>query len=929
MNYYVVSPNVYKTGIEKYLLEMKDRHIVIMGYSIGDSKFANMFAHIEINDRIIIAHGPNRNKRVYYAGIVASPSKTYTREGESQYVELYNFKDIRSFKIPFTEKNTYGAANRIPSIYRLKKNVDKEVIETIEHILGMKSFNIRDIEFWARFPNEYISIPSLQRGLVWKPRQVELLWDSILRNFPIGSFMLSEIPNEDNQRDSIAPKQFYLIDGQQRFNAIALGYNAYDDSQMNSIVWFDLCPDPKTNTTRKYWVKLTTKSHPWGYKNNDECSPLSASERRQALSKYGLNINIYNNDFDLKQTYPIEANCPIPLFWLLKAPTMDADVFVKDVLNRFENNKVKKEFRIPIDRIDENNIKKYYKCFQRLKEFTINANLLTTEVLENETESEDSDIADIEVLFNRIGAGGTPISENELLYSAIKAYWPKQVKEKNDELAALYMPPVTLIMIAFRLTLTTQEDNSFKGAPSIKRVRQIAKEKGEQYKNIIDFYKNEVALLLKEVDIWLTADEAPAVIRTNIARKCPDLFLLLMYIARKKIVNNEDDERFLQALALYIFLFGKDNCTKCVNTIFNNIKDSNVDNFRYRIVESLYILIQRKLLGVLYRPEHFSSIFNEISESSDWRPWNNNHSSKPWWPCWNILCYNKDLLLYAQREYLKQNFSLYDPAKTNMWDELNRPWDYDHIIPQDWIHKKGSWRKEYTDYCEAWLNCNGNFAAISFEKNRGKSNNPDWDEYINNKELLLCDDEIDKFGYLFDKNIQNSKEQAHRFVVKTKDRTIRIYQEGYKLLCRVFENVTLDKMDSNFTLARRKSIIKSLLSVLGEQAHVFFTYNGEEFEVLHEIEWAMSELTVGITNGEKMACMFFYYKDDNTDYDYWVGIGKAPHTSKKQKEELHSFKDYQICNNDEWWYLRKVYSNETPIEEVAKEINELVDYLKQ
>ena len=425
MNYYVISPNVYKDGIDYYLSEMKDRHIAIMGWSKGDSRQGDLFAKMQINDRVIIAHGANRNKRVYYAGIIASESKIYKKSsGESQYVELYNFKEISSYKIPFTEDNTYGASNQIASIYRLKKDVDKNIIEAVEHILSIKSFNIRDIEFWARYPNRYISIPSLQRGLVWKPKQVELLWDSILRNFPIGSFMLSEIPDENGLEQSTGEKQYYLIDGQQRFNAIALGYNAYSGTNPNSIVWFDLYPESKPNSTRKFWVKLTTKSHPWGYKNDDECNILSANERRIALLKFGLD-SIYNQDFDLKQTYPIEAKYPIPLYWLLKAPTMNPDVFTKYVLDEFESNKVKKEYRIPFTNLDEQITEllhsKYYDCFLRLKQYTINMNLLTAKVLENETESEGSEIADIEVLFNRIGAGGTPITENELIYSAIKA----------------------------------------------------------------------------------------------------------------------------------------------------------------------------------------------------------------------------------------------------------------------------------------------------------------------------------------------------------------------------------------------------------------------------------------------------------------------------------------------------------------------------
>jgi uncharacterized protein with ParB-like and HNH nuclease domain len=70
-------------------------------------------------------------------------------------------------------------------------------------------FSLKEIADWTK-PNSIVEIPALQRGLVWKPRQVELLWDSLLRGFPIGSFMLSDVIGED---------KFYLMDGQQRYNA--------------------------------------------------------------------------------------------------------------------------------------------------------------------------------------------------------------------------------------------------------------------------------------------------------------------------------------------------------------------------------------------------------------------------------------------------------------------------------------------------------------------------------------------------------------------------------------------------------------------------------------------------------------------------------------------------------------------------------------
>ena len=68
-----------------------------------------------------------------------------------------------------------------------------------------------------------VKIPELQRGLVWKPAQVELLWDSILRGFPIGSFLLSDIP-DDKER-------YYLMDGQQ------LPYAAVYNADSGLLLW--------------------------------------------------------------------------------------------------------------------------------------------------------------------------------------------------------------------------------------------------------------------------------------------------------------------------------------------------------------------------------------------------------------------------------------------------------------------------------------------------------------------------------------------------------------------------------------------------------------------------------------------------------------------------------------------------------------------
>ncbi len=71
-------------------------------------------------------------------------------------------------------------------------------------IVSLKQVAAWDLEH-LNAPCEEIkaSVPALQRGLVWSPQQVELLWDSILRGFPIGSLVVSK--QMDSQERSGKP----------------------------------------------------------------------------------------------------------------------------------------------------------------------------------------------------------------------------------------------------------------------------------------------------------------------------------------------------------------------------------------------------------------------------------------------------------------------------------------------------------------------------------------------------------------------------------------------------------------------------------------------------------------------------------------------------------------------------------------------------
>ena len=99
-------------------------------------------------------------------------------------------------------------------------------------------------------------------------------------------------------------------------------------------LWGILIPPSSNSSTRTFWIKATTTPHPWGYKNDDDANRLNTAEKRNALNMFNLKGNIYNDHFSLTETWPIEANLPIPLFCLLEAAekSNDENMFVNETL---------------------------------------------------------------------------------------------------------------------------------------------------------------------------------------------------------------------------------------------------------------------------------------------------------------------------------------------------------------------------------------------------------------------------------------------------------------------------------------------------------------------------------------------------------------------------------------------------------------------
>ena len=156
----------------------------------------------------------------------------------------------------------------------------------------LKLYSLDKIANWqlGDNSNQKVSLPDIQRGFVWKVYQVEALWDSILRGYPIGSFLMTR-GEEQN---------LLLLDGQQRATAIMLGfYNPWmkhdpdklkEDKKLWSLkkvptIWIDLMNDINKPLSYKFIIRVLTQSHPWGYKRSNNQEVLNVNDRRNACCR--------------------------------------------------------------------------------------------------------------------------------------------------------------------------------------------------------------------------------------------------------------------------------------------------------------------------------------------------------------------------------------------------------------------------------------------------------------------------------------------------------------------------------------------------------------------------------------------------------------------------------------------------------------------
>jgi len=237
-------------------------------------------------------------------------------------------------------------------------------------------------------------LPNIQRPFVWKEDQIERLFDSILRDYPIGTLLVwktnSNIKRRkfvDNYKADIKLSDFYIppdeslkmlvLDGQQRLQSLIIGLKgSYEKKQL----YLDIL-------------------------SGDLVAPEDMRYKFKFL-EYG--------------------------------PTDPRWVLVKDIV--YSNDKpreIKTKIHSKFDSLDEEMVDKIDDNIDAIREvFVTQENILyqVVDSIDQPTAYGEDDIVEI---FIRANSGGTQLGKSDLLFSLLTSSWEEADEEMEDLLGIL------------------------------------------------------------------------------------------------------------------------------------------------------------------------------------------------------------------------------------------------------------------------------------------------------------------------------------------------------------------------------------------------------------------------------------------------------------------------------------------------------------
>lgn len=634
----------------------------------------------------------------------------------------------------------------------------------------VSAIRITEYLHWAANPELYpleLAIPPIQRGFVWKPKQLQDLWDSLLRGMPIGSILLKASVEGDQIKASVEGDQnagltadhgtiksasksgFQLMDGQQRTLAMLLGFPSQNKAQHK--LWIDFSEDGRNGS--QFQFRVSTVAQPFGFSVDGE--RLSLDERQKARISWEN-----NNEVKKKKTNKDIFNDVTTRPWKASANKQEYLFEVKDLWQLLEEadwaitikNKINKEdveeeilvARIKAFGIALAGLQKQWLALIKIPEIKKQEPLL------------DPSHDYLTMLFDRISSNGTRLTPDELLFSMIKQSWP----EAHNIVYALHktvgslMKPTDFVMTAFRLA--TLQSDKIKSDPELnaktfhrhlvdllgtedtpKILREMMGENGylvEAFNKLIKIikfsddnnhgipsalfpYMNES--MLQVILYWLIRQENSDAIyesRDEIVR-----FVLFWFVCSK------DAKSSYEASKVAIKIISSNSGHLFPGELLYQALTSKDDDKR-SLFYALIAPAEREIIRDQFRDQNKRSTYYFGERNADLY---NNFTSRI------------GLLLWFQRRWVEQEYPATDFNPMAGQDADNVPYDYDHLVPQsNWSSLNGKDYKESIKIPEnlkafedlyhrrALGNSIGNYRVMDSSKNRSRGNKPFENEFL-------------------------------------------------------------------------------------------------------------------------------------------------------------------------------------------------------
>lgn len=299
----------------------------------------------------------------------------------------------------------------------------------------------------------------------------------------------------------------------------------------------------------------------------------------------------------------------------------------------------------------------------------------------------------------------------------------------------------------------------------------------------------------------LLVGHIPPIIIKQFVKKHQELFLFFLYwLHLNKVVRDEKTLLKMVSKLLLLAWFGVDS--KNITHLWKEkIRKENFWNESLNELISwdgndgkygIHFLITPELLRKYYKQDEVVEMFIENKEhkwellqegvGAEITKFLNNKKSQEFDSSKANKCFqqfiksirtNKQLILFAQREYINSTFQ--DFNQLDDIEDTNAPWDWDHIYPDSWVYSMKNCEPVIRD----WNGSTGNFRAISLDQNRRENNTVSPKDRLEDSEIrnysFIIESDWEYWQKIEGRIMDKEKAKVHFRAITT--RMINVYEK--------------------------------------------------------------------------------------------------------------------------------------------------------